>query len=52
MSSGFQQELRSAMDDPLEAAARDRGAAVQAGLPAARRWRPVPACADAERAVR
>ena len=27
MSSGFQQELRSAMDDPLEAAARDRGAA-------------------------
>ena len=29
MSSGFQQELRSAMDDPLEAAARERGAAIQ-----------------------
>lgn len=25
MSSGFQQELKQAMDDPLEAAARDRG---------------------------
>ena len=29
MSSGFQQELRSAIDDPLEAAARERGAAIQ-----------------------
>ena len=25
MSSGFQQELKQAMDDPLEAAARERG---------------------------
>jgi sec-independent protein translocase protein TatB len=27
MSSGFQQELKAAMDDPLEAAARERGKA-------------------------
>ena len=33
MSSGFQQELRSAMDDPLEAAARDRGAAFKPASP-------------------
>lgn len=35
MSSGFQQELRSAMDDPVEAAARDRGRAAAAPVPAA-----------------
>lgn len=27
LSSGFQQELKAAMDDPIEAAARERGAA-------------------------
>jgi len=30
MSTGFQQELRSALDEPAEAAARQRGAALQA----------------------
>jgi len=35
MSSGFQQELRSALDDPLEAAARERGAAIRPAAPAA-----------------
>lgn len=30
LSSGFQQELRAAMDDPVEAAARDRGARIVA----------------------
>lgn len=33
MSSGFQQELRSALDEPTEAAARQRGAALQPPAP-------------------
>ena len=43
MSSGFQQELRSAMDDPLEAAARERGAALKPASPEKPALAPVPA---------
>jgi sec-independent protein translocase protein TatB len=42
MSNGFQQELRSAMDDPLEAAARERGAAIKPASPDAPALAPVP----------
>jgi sec-independent protein translocase protein TatB len=42
MSNGFQQELRSAIDDPLEAAARERGAAIKPANPEAPALAPVP----------
>jgi sec-independent protein translocase protein TatB len=52
MSSGFQQELRSALDEPTEAAARQRGAALQSpaattgAAPPAAPAPPVPAADD------
>ena len=41
MSSGFQSELRAAMDDPVEAAARERGAGVNPARPDAPAVAPV-----------
>lgn len=42
MSSGFQQELRSAMDDPVEAVARERGRAATTSTPPAEETPPAP----------
>ncbi len=41
MSSGFQQELKTALDEPTEAAARDRGAALRPASPDAPAVAPV-----------